>query len=146
MASLKIASVALALLLAGPALAQKAVIIDDDGGGEVDTYLNWYQRLKASGVPVVLRGICESACGFVLMLPSRQVCVEPTASLGFHLASSGHTLMPDYSGALFRRYTPMAVQHWLSDKTLTATMIFMTADEIVGLGVFPACSHPGDDF
>jgi hypothetical protein len=143
---IKIASVALALLLAGPAFAEKAVIIDDDGGGEVDTYLSWYQRLKASGVPVVLRGICESACGFVLMLPPKQVCVESTASLGFHLATSGHTPMPDYSAALFRRYTPASVQHWLSDKTLTSMMIFMTADEIVSLGVFPACHKPGDDF
>lgn len=144
---LKIALAALALSLSAPtALAQKpvsAVIIDDDVGGSVETYLAWYQRLKDSGVPVVLRGICDSACGFVLMLPAAQVCVEPTASIGFHLAIAGHTPLPDYTAALYRRYTPIAVQTWLRDKTLTSLMIYMTAEEIVDLGVFPACSVDG---
>lgn len=134
--------IALMLALATPAIADRAIgpiVIDDDGGGDVDTYISWYQRLKDSGTPVALRGICQSACGLVLMLPFEQVCVESTASLGFHLASTERGPVPEYTFALFRRYTPLAVQGWLSDKELTRTMIFMTSKEIVDLGVFRPC-------
>jgi hypothetical protein len=116
------------------------VVVDDDGGGEVETFLIWYERLKESGVPVRLRGICMSACGLILMLPPSQVCVESTASLGFHLAADSHGPDEPYTGALIRRHFPPAVQEWLADKKLTiARMVFMDAKTIVELGVFPAC-------
>jgi hypothetical protein len=126
-------------LSARPAIS--AVVIDDDGGGVVGTFIAWYTRLKDSGVQVRLRGICMSACGLVLMLPPSQVCVEPTASIGFHLAAD--SLGPDetYTAAMIRRYFPPVVRAWLADKTLTLRrMVFLDADEMVELGVFPACN------
>jgi hypothetical protein len=117
-----------------------AVVIDDDGGGVVNTFIAWYTRLKDSGVPVRLRGICMSACGLILMLPPSQVCVEPTASLGFHLAADDLGPYEAYTRVVILRYFPQTVQGWLANKTLTLQrMVFMDAKTIVELGVFPAC-------
>jgi hypothetical protein len=128
------------MLFNGQVLHVKPIIIDDQPGGIVDQALYYYKLIRASGVPVVLRGICVSACGFVLILPSQQVCVEPTAALGFHLASDdeGNSL-PEYSHALYNRYFPKPVLDWLKDKKLTQKVQYMDADTIVKLGIFPAC-------
>lgn len=119
----------------------KPIVLDNDPGGTISTFVAWFERVRDSGVPVVVRGICESACTLVLMLPREQVCVEPSASFGFHLASSGTKSLPDYTAALIRRYYPPAVQQWLSTKKLTAEPIYMMADEVVALGIFPACAE-----
>src|SRR5437870_13587203 len=91
------------------------IIIDNDDGGNIGTFLMWYARLRASGTPVHLRGICASACTFVLTLPPAQVCVEPTASLAFHLLQDGRSgrPLPEQTQATIRRYYPTAVQAWL---------------------------------
>lgn len=116
------------------------IVIDYDGGGNISTYMEWFKRLKESGTPVVLRGLCISACTFVLILPKDQVCVEPTASLAFHLASDGEGGDEAYTRALIRRYYPKPVQDFLADKKLTVGREeYMTAAEIVKLGIFPAC-------
>ena len=122
----------------------KPIIIDDQPGGIVDQALYYYKLIRASGVPVILRGICVSACGFVLILPTQQVCVEPTAALGFHLASDdeGNSL-PEYSHALYNRYFPKPVLDWLASKKLTQKVQYMDADTIVKLGIFPACQVIG---
>lgn len=118
----------------------KPIVIDDQPGGIVDQALYYYKLIKESGVPVVLRGICVSACGFVLILPPQQVCVEPTAALGFHLASDDEgKSLPEYSYALYHRYFPPAVLEWLKDKKLTQKVQYMDAETIVKLGIFPAC-------
>lgn len=132
---------ALAIATSPVRAAPPPFVIDDDYGGIVDTFMMWYKRLADSGAPVVLRGICVSACTLVLRLPKSQVCVEPTASLGFHLwAASGK---PDVSltAAGVRRYYPIAVQEWLKkqEALLIWPITFMTAEEIVALGIFPAC-------
>jgi hypothetical protein len=134
-----IAALAAVTLLATQASAQPFVI-DDDNGGVVDTFVMWYKRLADSGVPVVLRGMCISACTLVLTLPKAQVCVEPTASLGFHLWATGGRPDVSMTEAGARRMYPKVVQNWLKDKKLAIWPItFMTAEEIVELGIFPAC-------
>ncbi len=136
-------------LLAGP-VGAAPFVIDDDGGGEVSTFQMWYERVKEAGVPVRLRGICMSACTFVLILPPSQVCVEPTASLGFHLAADKFGPDPAMTAAIIRRSYPQVVQDWLKDKKLALErMIFMDAETIVKLGIFPACdvpAAPAEDF
>lgn len=118
----------------------RPVVIGDDGGGNVATFVMWYKRLAESGVPVRVRGLCVSACTFVLMLPKSQVCVEPTASFGFHLATDGddNADVP-ITAALIRRWYPESVRKWLVGKTLAERPIYMTAEEAVKLDVFPAC-------
>jgi UPF0716 family protein affecting phage T7 exclusion len=122
----------------------KPVVIDDSGGGSVYDFIYFYEALKRSHVPVHLRGICISACGFVLMLPPSQVCVEPTASIGFHFASdpdnSGkQTVDPGITVALINRYYPKAIRKWLRTRKLGSRPIYLTAAELVAMGVFPAC-------
>jgi hypothetical protein len=117
----------------------RPVVIDNDGGGNVATFVMWYKRIKESGVPVRLRGVCDSACTFILMLPREQVCVEPTASLGFHLASYADEAAPSVTGALIRRWYPEAVRKWLVGQTLIEAPLYMPASVMVRLGIFPAC-------
>lgn len=123
------------------AQAPNPIVIDDDDGGPIAFFLMWYDRLVESHTPVVLRGICVSACTLVLMLPKTQVCVEPTASLGFHLASAAGKPLSGYTSALIRRYYPMSVRKWLVGKKLEEEPIYMTAAQIVETGTFPACEQ-----
>jgi len=130
---------------AGYAVEIKPVVIDDNPGGSISTFQNLYAALRESGVPVILRGICISACTLILELPKNQVCVEPTASLGFHLVTNSGTgqSLPEMTQALIRRYYPPAVQGWLATKELEPEPIFMNANEIVALGIYDFCSKPG---
>lgn len=131
------------LTLASLAHAEvKPFVIDDDHGGVIDTFAMWYKRLAESGTPVVVRGICESACTLVLMLPPWQACVEPTASFGFHLATVGDVPEPGVTRAVSRRFYPQSVLDWLKGKTLRDVPIFMSAETVVKLGIFPACAAP----
>jgi hypothetical protein len=116
------------------------IVIDDEPGGLVQQSLDYYRTLKGAGVPVILRGMCVSACTFILMLPPEQVCIEPTSSLGFHLASNedGKSL-PELTYALARRYYPQPVLDWLATKKLTQEVVYMDAATVVKLGIFPAC-------
>lgn len=125
-------------LLSSAAVA-RPVVINDDGGGNIRTFVMWYERIRDSGVPVVLRGICDSACTLVLTLPHDQVCVEPTASLGFHLASYSDEAAPSLTGAMIRRWYPAKVREWLVGQTLHEAPLYMTAEEVVKLGIFAAC-------
>lgn len=134
---------AAAMLVLGANIAHSAFVIDDDDGGSVDQFLMWYKRLADSKTPVVLRGICVSACTLVLTLPKSQVCVEPTASFGFHLWQMYGTPNPPFTWAGARRYYPKVVVDWLkAQPPLGMAPTYMTAEEIVGLGIFPWCSPP----
>lgn len=137
-----IAALAVFLFLTAPvpAFGQGKFVIDDDDGGSIEVFRMWYKRVADSGVPVVLRGICASACTFVLSLPKSQVCVEPTASLGFHTWTTFGNPDPDYTAAGARRLYPLVVQEWVSEHRIVPWPItYMTAGEIVKLGIFPAC-------
>lgn len=135
------AAVAAALLVAPCGVqASQPIVIDNDHGGSVDAFIMWYTRLKDSGVPVRVRGICVSACTFVFILPKSQACIEPTASFGFHLASEDDEPDVEVSKAIARRWYPEPVRRWLVGKTLTSAVIYMSAQEAVKLDVLPACA------
>jgi hypothetical protein len=129
-------------------IAPSPIVIADDHGGSIDQFLMWYGRVRAAHVPVVLRGVCESACTFVLSLPREQVCVEDTASLGFHLATVNGKNEPELTGTLIRRWYPESVRRWLSTRKLRTAPTYMTAKEIVELGIFAKCpvTKPVPDF
>lgn len=136
---------ALVLAILSSAASAKPVVIGDDGGGNIHTFEMWYNRLRDSGVPVILRGVCDSACTIVLSLPHDQVCVERTASLGFHLASYGDVAAPSTTGAMIRRWYPEAVRNWLVGQTLHEAPLYMTAEEVVHLGIFAACKPAAEE-
>ena len=117
------------------------IIIDDDYGGSVKTYVDWWGRVRESQIPVRFRGMCISACTIGLSLPRAQMCVEPTASFGFHLASDSAGADEEFTRALILRYYPRQVQEWLENRRLTLNrLIFMSASEVVQLGIMPACT------
>ena len=119
----------------------KPIILDNDPGGGIIQEITWFNRLRDSGVPVRIRGICVSACTLVLMLPKSQVCIEPTASLGFHLASVDDKSDPLITTVINRRYYPPVVLEWIKEHgPLTAAPMFMDAATVVKLGVFDACT------
>lgn len=116
------------------------IVIGDDLGGDVDMFLVWYGRVRDSGVPVVIRGLCQSACTLVMLLPPAQICIEPTASLGFHLFARGGTADPNLTRAYSRRYYPAPLQKWLDSIKLSTSMIFLAAADVVRLEIMRPCS------
>lgn len=137
-----------ALVLPGSATSQQVhkpvLVIDDDEGGYIADHLKFYARIRDSGIPVRIRGLCVSACTLVLTLPYEQTCIEPTASLGFHAASAYGRINLDYTRVLITRYYPQAVQDFIAawmDKNgaLTDKVFYMSAAQAVELGVMRAC-------
>jgi len=68
------------MLLAGPVLADSAVV-RDDGGGNVSRYIATRARLAALDA-VRIEGRCYSSCTIFTTLPN--ACVMPDARIGFH--------------------------------------------------------------
>lgn len=129
-----------ALVISSAASAKTgAITIDDDFGGSVYTYDMWYKRVKESGVPVRIEGVCISACTLVLSLPAEQVCVANTASFGFHLAGTSEGPDPEFTQALIRRYYPAPIRAWLASRRLEEKVIFLGGPAVVAMGVFKAC-------
>jgi hypothetical protein len=134
------AALAALVMSASATLADvKPVVIGDDVGGNLAFFAMWYKRIRDSGVPVRVEGVCESACTLALSLPHDQVCIAPTASFGFHLASYNGETAPGVTGAMIRRWYPEKVRKWLVGQTLIEAPLYMTANTVVSLGIFPAC-------
>lgn len=142
-----LATVLLLGVSVGSALAAGPIVLGDDDGGFVSDHVKFYERIRASGVPVRIEGICISACTLVLMLPYSQVCVTPRMSFGFHQASSGDKVRPDLTEVLQRRYYPPVIQAWIAEWVgrngpLTRERItYMPAADVIRLNVFPACEE-----
>jgi hypothetical protein len=80
-------SLSLAVLVAMATPASADVRITRDFGGYVDQYKAKYARMRDKRERIVIDGTCNSACTLLLgIVPLRQVCVTPRASLGFHEA------------------------------------------------------------
>ena len=76
---------AITAITAGPASA--TMLIGDDVGGRIGTYVEQYSAVRASGERVVIDGTCLSACTLVLgIVPRSRICVTRRAALGFHAA------------------------------------------------------------
>lgn len=120
------------------------IVIGDNPGGEVWTFAQFYGWIKASGVPVRVRGICISACTLVLALPREQVCIEPTGTMALHLAATetpAGKMEPDRdaSAAFVRRFYPKELQDYLAKHPLTPKLMYLSADELVKNGIMRAC-------
>lgn len=127
---------ALVLLLAATASSFAAVMIVDDRGGRIGTYIDKFEGIRNSGETVVIDGLCASACTIVLgAVPPERICVTPRAHLGFHAAwDAGPDGAPVPNSVatnmLFSMY-PETVQRWIDHHGgLTPTMIFLQGDEL----------------
>ena len=125
-----------ALLLAGAGAAHAGVRIADDRGGQIGQYLNRYIELRASGQPVMIDGLCASACTIVLStIPHDRICVTSNATLGFHaafdFAGHGRTVTnPEATQLLYSNYPPR-VRRWIARRGgLTPHMIFLRGRQL----------------
>ena len=131
--------VAAALLFAGVSPSHAVVRITDDRGGQIGTYLNKYQSLRASGETVIIDGLCVSACTIVLgAVPHDKICVTSRANLGFHaawdFAANGREVTnPDATQTLYSMY-PSPVRRWIAARGgLKPQMIFLRGNELMSM-------------
>jgi hypothetical protein len=109
---------AAALLLAGVGASQAAVRIADDRGGQIGSYITKFQGLRSSGQPVIIDGLCASACTIVLgAVPHDKICVTSRAALGFHAAYdfgiNGRTFTNREATMMLYSMYPAPVQRWI---------------------------------
>ncbi|OAF02967.1 hypothetical protein AYJ54_25555 [Bradyrhizobium centrolobii] len=127
---------AAALMLACIGACQAAVRIANDRGGRIDSYLDSYEELSASGQRVMIDGLCASACTIVLAaIPRDKICVTSKANLAFHAAwefgAHGRSITsPEATRMLFAMY-PVQVRHWIARHGgLTPRTIFLQGKQL----------------
>ena len=120
--------------------ASAEVRITNDPGGEVASYVQKFQQIRASGERVVIDGPCLSACTLLTgIIPRDQVCVTSRAELGFHAASyyddASRSLVPTREGSrVVMRLYPPAVRAWIARRGgLTPTLKMMRGRELTAL-------------
>src|ERR1700684_1703428 len=95
------------------------VRITNDPGGEVSSYVQKFQQMRASGERIVIDGPCLSACTLLTgIIPRDHVCVTSRAVLGFHAASyyddASQSLVPTREGSrVVMRLYPPEIRSWI---------------------------------
>ena len=124
------------LLLAGVEASHAAVLIADDRGGQIGSYITKFQGLRSSGQSVIIDGLCASACTIVLgAVPHDKICVTSRASLGFHAAYdfgiNGRTFTNREATMMLYSMYPKPVQRWIAARGgLTSEMIFLRGKQL----------------
>jgi hypothetical protein len=127
---------AAALLFADVGTGHAAVRIAGDRGGRIGNYISKFQRLHSSGEPVVIDGLCASACTLVLAaVPHDKICVTSRASLGFHAAYDfgvdGRTITNAEATEMLYSTYPTSVQRWINARGgLTPQIIFLRGKQL----------------
>jgi hypothetical protein len=131
------------VLLACVTSAHAEIRILSSPGGEVGTFVELFEEVRASGERVVIDGPCLSACTLVLsMVPNDRICVTRRAVLGFHAARSvdrrGRLYAePEASQAVLEAY-PGPVRHWIvRHGGLTSRLILLRGRELAE--IYPRC-------
>lgn len=120
--------------------ASAQVRITDDPGGEVSSYVQKFQEIRASGERIVIDGPCLSACTLLTgIVPRDRVCVTSRAELGFHAASyyddASRSLVPTREGSrVVMQLYPSAVRAWIGRHGgLTPTLKMMRGRDLTAL-------------
>jgi hypothetical protein len=129
------------LLAATPAFAEIRII--QSPGGQVEPFLELFERVRESGERVVIDGPCLSACTLVLSLvPGERICVTRRAVLGFHAARSVDRrgrfyAEPEASEAVLRAY-PAPVRDWIRSRGgLTSRLLLLKGRDLAA--IYPRC-------
>ncbi len=130
----------LMLVILMPTAAQAEYHINGDRGGRIGTYVDKYQSVRDSGEPVVIDGLCASACTIVLAaVPRDRICVTANANLGFHAAwdfgEGGRPVTnPAATQMLYAMY-PRKVRKWIAARGgLRPKMVFARGKSLAALG------------
>jgi hypothetical protein len=100
--------------------ASADVRITNDPGGEVSSYVQKFQEMRASGERIVIDGPCLSACTLLTgLVPRDHVCVTSRAVLGFHAASyyddASQSLVPTREGSrVVMQLYPAEIRLWIN--------------------------------
>jgi hypothetical protein len=101
-------------------VAAAEVRIVSDPGGEVASYIEKFQAMRAAGEHIVIDGPCLSACTLLLgVFPKDSICVTQRAVLGFHAASyyddASRSLVPTREGSrLVMKLYPAEIRNWIA--------------------------------
>lgn len=134
-----------AFLYAPPAPA--AIVIRDDGGGLVDSYMNAAARYTSQHRRIEIRGSCRSACTLALAVP--KTCVGPGALLKWHHAYNPATGAPVLSvtaqmlGMIPSRVREVIGPNIQLDYSPAATLNY---EQLVRLGVNDCDAKPPETF
>jgi hypothetical protein len=133
---------AFTLSLAMPAFADVRIL--SSGGGVVGTYLDFFNKVRASGERVVIDGPCLSACTLVLgTVPRNRICVTSKAVLGFHapylVDKNGRTFRDREITKAMNAAYPANVRAWIRRHGgLSSNLIYLKGNELRSL--YPRCS------
>jgi hypothetical protein len=138
-------AILLTSVLCGLALppAHAEVRILASAGGQVGTFLDLFERVRASGERVVIDGPCLSACTLVLSLvPGDRICVTRRAILGFHAARSvdrrGRTYAEPEASELVLAAYPVPVRNWIRRHGgLTSRLLLLRGRDLKA--IYPSC-------
>jgi hypothetical protein len=126
--------------IAAPSVASAEVRIVGDPGGEVSSYIQKFEQVRASGEHIVIDGPCLSACTLLTgIVPRDHICVTSRAVLGFHAASyyddASRSLVPTREGSrLVMRLYPAQIRGWIARHGgLTPQLIQMRGHELSSL-------------
>jgi len=114
---------------------ERPLTIHLDAGGTLKGRLHQLDLLRASRRPVVIAGLCMSACTMLLALP--QTCVDPEARLTFHgPQNSKRRITPEqheyYSRLIARHYPPQLERWYLREGRYGKHNL--TGSEVIDLG------------
>jgi hypothetical protein len=117
---------------------KSAVLIKNDGGGDIPRYFARYLYLQLSGELVVFDGDCHSACTLALgLLAKDRRCFTRQARLGFHEAYTeyGSTRVRNSVGtAIFWFVYPTEIRRWLSKRGgLTSKLVYLEGKELAAM-------------
>ncbi len=124
------------LLLAQVNASHAVVLISEDRGGRIGTYVDRFQGLKSSGETVMIDGLCASACTIVLGAVARdKICVTSRANLGFHAAwdfgAGGRPVTNQEATRMLYEMYPASIRNWISKRGgLKTHMIFLRGREL----------------
>jgi mono/diheme cytochrome c family protein len=89
-----------------------------DAGGKIDEYIEKFNKLASSNVPILIDGYCAPACTVVLgIVPLDRICVTGRARFGFHAAVStdedGRLTYDDAGTQVFLDTYPKPLRDWI---------------------------------
>jgi hypothetical protein len=128
---------ALAALTAS--VAQSAVRIKEDPGGQIGPYLESLVALRESGERVIIDGPCLSACTMIVgVIPPERLCATSRARLGFHAAwhpgENGRQVTSKAATKLLMDIYPERVRHWIKERGgLSPRMMYLTGRELASM-------------
>lgn len=135
---------AVILVLLGLAPASADIRIEGSPGGQVNSFMKFFDQVRQSGERVVIDGPCFSACTLILSaVPRSRICVTSRAVLGFHAAkyvdeNGGEYAAPEATRVMNAAY-PSTIRGWIKRHGgLKRVPIFLSGHELAAM--YPRCT------